>query len=75
MPAGCLLAEDFFEQIEGARILALAQPEEGCLSELRVRVGASNPDECWNAFVGRALAEGKYRLFAEFPAGVVVGHH
>lgn len=48
--------QQFFEQVERARISGLAQPEHGLLPDLGVAVGASDLDQGRDALVLRPLA-------------------
>src|SRR6266404_3073576 len=70
--ASALLREHFFEELQGARIVGLAEPEHGLLSNFAIAVVLGDFDQFWDAFFSWQLAEGEYRLFFHFGVRIVV---
>src|SRR6267143_1171723 len=70
--ASASLREYFFEELQGARIVGLTEPEHGLLSNLAIAVVLGDFDQFRDAFFSWQLAEGEYRLFFHFSVRIVV---
>src|SRR3954468_5444279 len=65
---GCLqLAEDLFEQIECARIVALPQPEQRALAQLGIRVGLYDVNQAGDSFSRVTLRKREDCLLPHLP--------
>src|SRR6266403_1871453 len=70
--ASASLREYFFEELQGSRIVVLAEPEHGLLSNFAIAVVLGDFDQFRDAFFSRQLAEGEYRLLFHFGVRIVV---
>src|ERR1700716_1937386 len=67
-----LLRQQLLEQVERARIVRLAQPEQRLFSNLRILVGSRDSDECGDTFVAGALRQCEYCLLANLAVDAIV---
>src|SRR5437660_636398 len=67
-----LAAEDFLEEVEGAWVVGLAEPEHSLLADRGVAVGLGDFNEFWDAFVLRELAQREDGFFLHFGVGIGV---
>src|SRR5882672_9425094 len=70
--ASASLREHFFEKLQGARIVGLAEPEHSLLSNFAIAVVLGDFDQFRDAFFSWQLAEGEYRLLFHFGVRIVV---
>src|SRR5882724_4306106 len=70
--ASASLREYFFEELQGARIVGLTEPEHGLLSNLAIAVVLGDFDQFRDAFFSWQLAEGEYRLLFHFGVRIIV---
>ncbi len=62
------------ERIERARVLALAEPEDGVLADLRLRMRPGNLDQQRDAIIVGELGDGKDGLLLNLGVGLVLDH-
>src|SRR5260370_21673629 len=67
-----LFRQDFLEKIQGSRIAALSQPEDGLFSNHWIPVGAGQVDQQRHALTIMHLGKGKDRLLLHFGFGIVL---
>src|SRR5439155_12270169 len=66
------LGQQLLEQPKGARVVGLAEPEQGLAPDATLRVRAGDPDECRHTGVPRLLGQGEHRLLFHVPIDVAV---
>src|ERR1700687_1319415 len=70
--ASASLREYFFEELQGARIVGLPEPEHGLLSNLAIAIVLRDFDQFRDAFFSWQLTEGEHRLLFHFGVWIVV---
>src|SRR3954451_5211292 len=68
------LAEDLLEEREGARVLALPQPEERGAHDLGLPAGPNDPNQRGDALVCWTLGQGEHRLLPHLELTPAVMH-
>src|SRR2546430_1210486 len=71
-PFPLFLRQQLLEEVERARVVRLAEPEQCLLSYLRILVRSRHRDQCRNAFLARTLRECEHRGLTDFAIDGVV---
>src|ERR1700682_2945851 len=70
--ASASLREYFFEELQGARIVGLAEPEHGLRSNFAIAIVLCDLAQFWGPFFSWLLAEGEHRFLFHFGVRIVV---